>query len=1555
MNPIYRKLLCLFSICTVSFMLFITNATAQICGTNAGLDKTICITQQPLQLAGTIGNSQSATSFYLWKKLAGPQATILAPDSLTTSVTGLVPGNYVFQFTSRCINGLFARDIVSITVLPEPATPVAGPDIDLCFNSPIRLSGNAVSTPNVGTWTDIPAGGTFSPNANDPNAIYTAPARPGVRRLIWTISNGACSKPDDILINFAEPAVTVSAGPDDTLSCKGKCAVLAAAYPGFSPQNGLWTLVSGPNIPVFSSAANPSSKVCNLVPGTYTFRWTVSGPCVNGSDDMNLYVANIKTPPASLGNVVYTNFCDEPIVSSEVLTGAQLSPGDTATWTQTGGGSVATFSPDNHGSSVFVGNLTGPFPYKFIYTHIGPTGCTMVTTHTVYRSQLLTGLTDPPDQQLPCNVTATSFIISYNKLNTLSNSVVKRCSFVSGPSDTGKIKLTNSATTGLTTRDTWSVSRLDAAGTYIFRLEYSNACGSSFQDISFTVSRTAGTVNAGSDIILPCHDVSVNPVGSVNTGGIYTWSQVAGPGLSVLTGANTLSPELSGLTQGVYTFRLSNRNGDACPAETDDMNVTVTQQAPIIATTGADTATCAGNYRLTGNTPLPAETGTWTVTPTTGIGFYPDEHTANAFVTGLAPNSIYTFTWTVSNICGSLSATQNITTGSFLSAPVPDAGEDICLIPGTIITTLSGNDPMGANILWTALTAGSAVNPANEPTTEVTFSNGSGTYLFEYALGTPGCATLKDTIKLMIRSGITLNAGTDIYICTAVLPATAVLNATFSPASIGFGAEWRQVSGSSDAVITSLSDPASSVTNLRLGTYEFEYKLTTGNDCDHVSDTVMIKVLTSPSEAIAGPGQAICSVLPGTIVTLAATEPANGTGQWQVISGPAGSSTPVFSNQQLPGSEISNLTQGTYNLRWTVTNGTGCPANTDDMILDINAAAYAGPDRGACSITNIQLTGNPNTNGLWSIVSGAPGAVISANSGNTAVASNLVTSPAPAVYRFKYSIPQAGACPASSDDLIVTNYPVPSPANAGGDKVLCFDETTVTLTGNDPLTGTTKWFFESGPNVPSPGSPNNLSNDTILNNLIPGMYVYRYQVSTVPACATLTETVQIIKQAKANAREDFRICNLSVVYLNANVPLLGQGTWSYISGPLTPGDVIFSNVNNPATSVSGLVTGSYIFRWSLPDIGACIANEDDVQVTVDPLVPPISAGTGQVFCQGTTTAFVIGSVAIPGVTYTWSPAALLSNTNVAQPVFQGVDNAGNFIYTMRANIGACESYSYITINVKPTPFANIEVTDGNCGAIFIASAPGSGVNNPTFNWDFSSNATPGIATGPGPHPVVFNNAATNNINLEIITFDGCSSSASLNYSPFCVVPVKLRSFDAYWKNSFTEISWEVEDAINFSHFELERSYNGREFGLLHSTNYIDHVKKYIYADRTVSSSHNGDVFYRLRMIDTDHSFTYSPFKTIRLRQDTDNGIHIWPNPFTDQISIGYTASYLQGNTSIKIYSSTGQTLVYREMNITPGNELLEIRNLGKLPPGLYSLQIISKGIVINHKILKRYF
>lgn len=189
-------------------------------------------------------------------------------------------------------------------------------------------------------------------------------------------------------------------------------------------------------------------------------------------------------------------------------------------------------------------------------------------------------------------------------------------------------------------------------------------------------------------------------------------------------------------------------------------------------------------------------------------------------------------------------------------------------------------------------------------------------------------------------------------------------------------------------------------------------------------------------------------------------------------------------------------------------------------------------------------------------------------------------------------------------------------------------------------------------------------------------------------------------QATTGANQS--LCSVTSATLTGNTPTVGTGTWTRVSGPNTP---TISSPNSATTTVTGLTTGSYLFRWSISN-GSCTASTSDVIITIS-TTPAITISTMPSACQQITTAPMTYSVTGSPSTYsiTWNPAAsaagfqpVTNATLTASPIQVTVPvNAATGVYSGTItvkNSGGCQSIAVpvtLTVHTKPvTP--NFTVT-----------------------------------------------------------------------------------------------------------------------------------------------------------------------------------------------------------------------------------------------------------------------
>jgi gliding motility-associated-like protein len=212
------------------------------------------------------------------------------------------------------------------------------------------------------------------------------------------------------------------------------------------------------------------------------------------------------------------------------------------------------------------------------------------------------------------------------------------------------------------------------------------------------------------------------------------------------------------------------------------------------------------------------------------------------------------------------------------------------------------------------------------------------------------------------------------------------------------------------------------------------------------------------------------------------------------------------------------------------------------------------------------------------------------------------------------------------------------------------------------------WTKVSGPGnvafTPNANTPNALVAVTAY-----GSYTFRWTVVNGTCSNSATVSVNFIQQAAANAGSGGSECDRDFIF-NA-VTTAGTGTWTKVSGP---GNAVFSpDSHQPNAKVTVDQFGTYRFAWTVVNI-TCTSS--DVVDVVFHALPSINAGTDTEVCKG-------GSIQLnaQGVgTYAWSPAALVNNPAIRNPIATPVTST-TFTVVLTDQFG-CKNSDGVLVEVR---------------------------------------------------------------------------------------------------------------------------------------------------------------------------------------------------------------------------------------------------------------------------------
>jgi gliding motility-associated-like protein len=807
--------------------------------------------------------------------------------------------------------------------------------------------------------------------------------------------------------------------------------------------------------------------------------------------------------------------------------------------------------------------------------------------------------------------------------------------------------------------------------------------------------------------------------------GTGTWTLPAGSTATITAGQQN-SPTATinvpvGLTV-VATWTVVNGTCSASSTVTlkNDTPPTTAAAGPDKEQCNVDAFTMAANAPSVGTGAWSLPAGTTATIPAGSI------NNPNAVIT-VPVGVTVTATWTITN--GTCTSTDDVV---LTNRPLPTtsaAGQDQtqCNTPSFV---LAANAPTVGTGAWSVVSSNPAgfIFPAasvTDPTANILVSAGT-TVTLRWTI-TNGTCTSTDDVTLINNALPTApNAGQDQSKCNTpsfVLAANAP--------TVGTGA-WSVVSSTPAGFVF----PAASVTNptanilVPAGTTVTLRWTTTNGTCSLTDDVTLINY-EAPVAANAGPDQEECNNT--STFTLAANAPsvAGATGTWSVVS-PAGYTFPVADISN-PAASITIPAGTVLTLRWTITNGL-C-TTSDDVVLTNYAepdVADAGPDQSKCAGTDFVTAANtptvPGAIGTWTVISGA--ATIKAGEENMPIAHITVANGATAILRWTI---KNGLCE-NFDEVELTNFLTPAPANAGPDQRDC-NNPTFNMSANAPdvpgATGT--WTLAAGsPGTITPGDEN--KPDAVIT--VPtGATVTAIWTITNGTCPSV-DTVLLTNDempAPAVAGPDQEQCNTPAFTMAANTPSVGVGKWSLTPG--TTASFAVADSTNPTAVITVPAGVTVTATWTISN-GTCVT-ADDVVLTNNVMPAPAAAGPDQEKCN--TPAFTMAAAAptagvgkwslVPGSTASF---AVADSTNRNAVINVPVGESVQAIWTITNGVCSTVDTVRLTNYVAPAPaVAGPDQAQCNTLAfVMAANTPSVGVGK----WSLPAGSTASFAVADSTNP-----------------------------------------------------------------------------------------------------------------------------------------------------------------------------------------------------------------------------
>lgn len=188
-----------------------------------------------------------------------------------------------------------------------------------------------------------------------------------------------------------------------------------------------------------------------------------------------------------------------------------------------------------------------------------------------------------------------------------------------------------------------------------------------------------------------------------------------------------------------------------------------------------------------------------------------------------------------------------------------------------------------------------------------------------------------------------------------------------------------------------------------------------------------------------------------------------------------------------------------------------------------------------------------------------------------------------------------------------------------------------------------------------------------------------------------------------------------------------------------------------------------------------------------------------------------------------------------------------------------------------------------------------------------------------------------------------STPATYRISWGTALPLSLVSFDLEKSTEGIALHWVTADEHTSGGFHIVRSSDGSNWQTIASVAATGGTGgTYDYLDKTLW---NGTVYYRLQLLETDGSYTWSPTRKIEWNGTAEAAIEAYPNPVSNLLHLRLTTQ--TGIRATSVYDIHGKLVYHSE------GKIMEDIDLSSQADGPYFIWVEQQdGSILRHKAEK---
>jgi hypothetical protein len=370
---------------------------------------------------------------------------------------------------------------------------------------------------------------------------------------------------------------------------------------------------------------------------------------------------------------------------------------------------------------------------------------------------------------------------------------------------------------------------------------------------------------------------------------------------------------------------------------------------------------------------------------------------------------------------------------------------------------------------------------------------------------------------------------------------------------------------------------------------------------------------------------------------------------------------------------------------------------------------------------------------------------------------------------------------------------------------------------------------------------------------------------------------------------------------------------------------VFISFNDLGVNNNVKIYGYSLFPVDLP-LGAISANLVNYSDTLFfPRNTPAITSSGGLDLMAITGVFATAnSIVVPPTAYDVSNAPVVQTETIAPFVATAV-NTTIASYTIQTLPPVSAGFLSVYINGVLTPAVAGQLLTPSQISTMVFTPDGSFSGNAQFTYSATDN-----------------NSLSSNIATYTIPVIANQTTLA----------VHVTHFTATLNKAIVQLTWQTNNEINNSYFEIQRSTDGKTYQTVATETATNKatINNYDAADDLFFNAFK-TVYYRIKSVATNGSYTFSAVIIINTGEALPEAVRVWPVPFASRFTVQFNSD-TNGTVQVKISSMDGAAVMQTSRALVKGNNNITINQLASTPVGTYLLTLSNSTKTQTVKVIK---